>query len=541
MFRNLTVQTSTGRQLLGSQQPLSILLIAAVVAALVIVPMPFSIGLLIAPAAAIVLLLNPILLILGLVVSVPVQDAIPVPEGVPVTATRLFTVAAFLLTPPILVGRNSRASWTWLMIPVLGLMGVMAVSLVNAHDLGAGFAELYRWLVALFALWITLQFLQTRAQVITGVVVIAALAILQGGLGIVQALTGAGPASFQIGAGFSRAFGTFGMPNSYAAYMEMVTLPLIPLAIWAGNRALAGVRNYRIVRRTGFYNSIVERSRALRSTGLFLLISLGLVAGLASIAVSFSRGGWVGTIAALTVIVLLLGRRAVATALATTLVLTFGLLVGASGAIITVIEDRFVQLVDQIRIGDVRGVPVTDDNFAAIERMSHWQTAIAMWDQYPWLGVGVGNFDERFTEFAIHPQFPESQGHAHNYYLHLLAEVGIVGLVTYLALIVSVLVIGWKAYRSRDSLTRSLGIGVLGTSAALIMHNAFENLHVLNITVQMAFLWAMALIAIRLSDGNEHDDPASFTVRRDSLQYDSRGFDPRDHAINADATVRERN
>lgn len=539
MLRQLTTHTSSRRNATGSQRWLSILLILIVVATLVVVPMPFSIGVLVAPVAALLLLLNPILIVLGLVVSVPIQDAIPVPEGVPITATRVATAVAIILLPLVLLRRHSAATWSWLMLPILLLMGVMAVSLLNATSLDDGIAELYRWLVALGAFWITLQILQTRRQVIIGVVVISLLVIAQGGLGIGQAVTGAGPESFQLGAGFSRAFGTFGMPNSFAAYMEMVALPMIPISVWAGARALDSVRSYLAVRNRGFLGSTSERRDAMVSAGLFALTGLGTIFGLVAIAVSFSRGGWVGTIAALGVIVLLIGRRAILTAIATVLVLSFGLVIGASGAILTVIEERFVQLVDQVRIGDVRGMPVTDDNFAAIERMSHWQTAIAMWDQHPWLGVGVGNFNERFTEFAVHPQFSESQGHAHNYYLHLLAETGIVGLLAYVVLIVSVLVIGWKAYRSPDSLARAIGIGVIGTTTALVVHNIFENLHVLNITVQMAFLWALAIVAFGLSATDSDHDATFNSATSVGMKYHFSGRDSRAGDFDSTAPFRE--
>lgn len=541
MLRLLTTHTSSRLHALGSHEWLSTLLMLIVVVTLVFVPIPFSIGVLFAPVAAIVVLLNPVLLVLGLVISVPIQDAIPVPDAVPITATRAAIAAAVILLPLVLIRRNSAVQWSWLMLPILLFMGTMAVSLVNANNLGDGIAELYRWTVALGALWLTLQFVQTRRLVVLGLAVISILAITQGSLGIAQALTGAGPDSFQLGAGFSRAFGTFGMPNSFAAYMEMVALPMIPLAIWAGNRAIRSGRDYMAVRNRGYLASTMERYEAMVSAGLFALFSLGMIVGLAAIAISFSRGGWVGTAAGLGVIVLLLGQRAIFTALATVLTLSFGLVIGASGAIITVIEERFVQLVDQVRIGDVRGMPVTDDNFAAIERMSHWQTAIAMWDQSPWLGVGVGNFNERFTEFAIHPQFSQSQGHAHNYYLHLLAETGIAGLFAYGLLIFSVLVIGWKAYRNHDSLAQAIGIGVVGTTTALLVHNLFENLHVLNISVQMMFLWALAIIAVRLSAGHSDEMAAFDSAMPDRIKYDFSGRAPRARDIDPTAPVREHN
>lgn len=491
----------------------------AIVAFLVLTPVPLDALVLIAPLGAAVMLLNPVTIPLALIASVPVQDAIPIPEAIPITATRLATGAAVALFPFVLVRRWNPLRWSGFLNVLGALIAVMTVSLWNAQFLTPGYEELYRWLVAGVTFWLVLQLVETRRHLILALVLVGALAFLEGGLGIGQSLTGAGPASFQIGGGISRAFGTFGMPNSFAAYMEMVSIPLVPVSIWAADQVWRRARGYRLERFKGYLASANSRRNLLVSLAMFLVIGGGAFVGLAAIALSFSRGGWLGTASALGVVVLLLGRRAIFTSCVLVATLSLLLFISAPGAVLVEIQQRFNQLSEQAQIGDVSSVPVTDENFATVERLSHWQTAVAMWDEHPWLGVGAGNYNERFTEFAVHPQFDESQGHAHNYYLHLLAETGAAGLLAYLALLFATFAIGWRAYRSRDALTKAIGIGAIGLSTALTVHNFFENLHVLNISLQMMLIWALALIATKLASSSDPgvDDPNS----ADAMLYDS--------------------
>jgi O-antigen ligase len=477
------------------------ILIIAAVAVIAGAPAPVNAGLLAIPVAAILLVLYPILIPFALIASVPIQDIIPVPDEVPITATRVISAGAAALLPFILIRQTAPARWSKFLLAILVLLAAMVLSLWNAEFLAPGYAELYRWFVPLAFFWVILQFVRTRRHVILLLGLSGVLAIAQGSLGLIQALTGAGPASFQVGDGFSRAFGTFGMPNSFAAYMEVTTLPLIPVAVWAAARFVSRWKEYRTARWHGYIASIDQRREMLLSLGFLAVLGSSVVIGLGAIALSFSRGGWLGTIAALAVIVILLGRRAIFTSVIAGTLLAIAFMATAPGAVVSEVQERFSQLVDQVQIGDVRRVAVTDDNFATVERMSHWQTAIAMWDEYPWIGIGAGNYNERFTEFAVHPTFDESQGHAHNYYLHVLAETGLIGLFAYLALLLAAFAISWKAYRAGDGLSRAIGIGALGMTVALVVHNVFENLHVLNISLHMMLVWALALIAVRWMPG----------------------------------------
>lgn len=64
-------------------------------------------------------------------------------------------------------------------------------------------------------------------------------------------------------------------------------------------------------------------------------------------------------------------------------------------------------------------------------RVELWRGAGAMWRTHPWLGVGPGNYELRIGEMI-----PGVATHANGYYLHVLAEQGVIGLFAFSALTV---------------------------------------------------------------------------------------------------------
>jgi O-antigen ligase len=221
---------------------------------------------------------------------------------------------------------------------------------------------------------------------------------------------------------------------------------------------------------------------------------------------TLSRGAWVGLAAGIIVMVLCLGKRA-AGAIAALIVagLLMAGLAGA-GALPPVISDRITQLTSQMEIFDPRGLVPTPENYALVERMVHWQVAGNMFLAQPWTGVGIGNFNELFEKYGVQG-WPYSRGHAHNYYLHMLGETGVIGFTFYMLMLITALVVGFRALRRarsrEDSYGEAVVIGSLGILVTLMVHNIFENLHALN----MGIHWAAALALFTLVGRPQQTNP----------------------------------
>lgn len=469
--------------------------------AAVILTQQFPLNLLIIPAiaAGIGLLLVPALAPILLVVSVPIQDsgALSI-GGTSLTATKLALAALIAVTAIQLLTRKDEIRWSVIVVPFLGYLLAQCLSLTQAVDLRAGVAEIFRWTVALLAFLAVLHAVRSARAILALAALIGLATLGEAAYGAMQSLLGLGPKSFAASKDLSRAFGTFGTPNTFGGYLEMTGPWLAALAVWGLLQSVKLGRRYRISRLQGLNASRGDR-RALILALIFSVWSGGAaIAAFAGIGLSLSRGAWLGISAAIVAMIMVTGKRGF---LASVLgALLIGLFLAAGGINYTppAIQDRYDQLVNQLHFFDSRDVPVTPENFAAVERMAHWQTGIAMFESEPVLGIGVGNFNDRYRDFYVHPRFSASRGHAHNYYIHAAAETGLVGLAAYLMLILTAAFTCIRVARSApSSLGRALGIGAVGVTAAVMVHNVVEDLHVLNLGIQLSAIWALAVVALR--------------------------------------------
>lgn len=459
---------------------LTALAVAATSVALVLLPPLFGLAALAGLVVTVAIVPQPRAGLYLLLLSIPVQDYGAVGQLTLTNVLFALTLVAWLLhraihRPPPLPRTIIGPLFT---IFILGL----TLSLTVARELGPGLATLFQWVKSLLVFFMALDLLRTRRQVLVALGALTLAGAAEGTMGLVQYATKAGPASFAIGADFSRAYGTFGRPNSYAGYLEMI----FPLAL---------ALSYLLWRAR-------SRHELPRLGGLVLagLASLGALLIGGAIVASLSRGAWLGTATGLGVMTLLAGRRSRGVA---TVLLLAGLLfalVGGYSFLPATVQARFASIFGGADTADVRTAYVTAQNFSILERKAHWLAGLNMFASDWFLGVGLGNFNVRFAEFTVSPTFLVSQGHAHDYYIQVAAEAGLVGLSTYLLLLGGLVFTGFAALRSRagaEPFTRALIVAAFGVIAAVAVHNIFEVLHVLSMGIQLSVVWALFTIARR--------------------------------------------
>ncbi len=76
-----------------------------------------------------------------------------------------------------------------------------------------------------------------------------------------------------------------------------------------------------------------------------------------------------------------------------------------------------------------------------------------MFGDRPWLGVGFGNYEAVYPAYAI-GIWRDPLGHAHNYYLNVAAEAGLIGLAAYLAVLAAALALAGRATARTSGLAR---------------------------------------------------------------------------------------
>jgi O-antigen ligase len=162
------------------------------------------------------------------------------------------------------------------------------------------------------------------------------------------------------------------------------------------------------------------------------------------------------------------------------------------------VADRLAGFGDEFALGDVRGVDINDANYAVLERLAHWQAAAEMARDDLWTGVGFGNYAAAYSRYAL-INWPDALGHAHNYYLNLLAEIGLPGLLAYLLLWLAV---AWQTIRAARRLAwpeRGIAVGLLAAWAALAVHHLVDKLYVNNIYVHLGAMLALLQLLSALS------------------------------------------
>ncbi|HEV2392323.1 MAG TPA: O-antigen ligase family protein [Verrucomicrobiae bacterium] len=245
-----------------------------------------------------------------------------------------------------------------------------------------------------------------------------------------------------------RGSGTYINPNDLAGFLEM----LLPI---------------------GLAYALVGRLKPVTR----ILLSYASLAILAGIAVTISRGGWVSTGVALT---LLLGALAFRRRYRLPVLVLAVVAIGVGAFLLP--KSFFIQ--SRIKQTMSASNKVNDDMRFAI-----WAPAWRMWQDHPWWGVGPAHFDARFHQYR--PEGVQlSPVRTHNDYLNTLVDWGVTGLALVLA---AVALLFFGVWKTRSSVRLSSGeLGgksgsnkfafVLGASlglVAILVHSFVDfNMHI---------------------------------------------------------------
>lgn len=450
-------------------------LVAGLALGIALVPLTWAALLVLGSAAVLATLVRPQLGVLLVVMAVPFGSLRQVRLGVMnVGVTEVLVtlvLAAWLMR--MLARREFIAKWPPLTVPLMLFSVVLCLSSLGSASLQHSIKELVKWGEVL-ALYVLVANEMTGRWKRALVVVLLGTGALVAVHGIFQFLFQVGPEEFVLFGRFMRAYGTFEQPNPYAGYLGL-TLPLAVGLVFAGIVPMGG-----------------------RISGKWLVWAGGSGALMAiALVMSWSRGAWFGIAAAIGVMLVAVAARSGRAAMlgvVFAVLLAYLLLAGGVSLLPPSIVQRFSDFMPYLGVADVRGVEVTDANFAVLERMAHWQSAIGMWTDRPWLGVGIGNYEVVYARYSL-PLWPSPLGHAHNYYLNVGAEAGIMGLISYLVLWGAALLQSWKTARRARNWNWGVALGVLGVIVHLSVHNIFDNLFVHAMYLQVAIL--LGLIAFQ--------------------------------------------
>lgn len=361
-------------------------------------------------------------------------------DGILNAERRLQSVIILALVTTVWLWKRRRWNWhpTVLDLPILLWCGTFVLSLLANTEawrriaIGLWYMGLY--ILAWYALQDALANRALRRVWIVDALLIAGVPVVFVGFAQIQV-------ALMAGQPLPRPVGTLGNPNTLGALLVV----LIPLAL--------------------------GRLFMLRTPLLRVLLAVYSLALFALLALSFSRGGWLGGAVTLTVwIVLRFPLRQFWTSLSRTrqvvMVVTLLILLGIGTAV----------MFRSFSIGG-RSLDV---------RTWIYDTAIQLFSEKPLTGSGLFTFGAGLSRLNSLPPL-EPHSHAHNFILHVAAELGIAGLVV-LALT------AWYMFRRLRALEKRDPIATMGIAAfaGVVAH------HMVDVPAMMPALAFAALLVLAL-------------------------------------------
>lgn len=313
--------------------------------------------------------------------------------------------------------------------------------------------------------------MKTWGPVLFAVFFIAVVVAVQG---LEQFMLGDGPASFAVYTDHMRAYGPFGQPNVFGAFMDQ----LFPLGI-----------SLYVFGPKGRYKGWL----------LAALVLIGL-----SVWTSFSRGSWVADIAAMGLMGLIAGKsrgwnwdviQRYAQYGVLLPVVLFGVMDGLGH--IHIANTAFALKIKHFTATNrVTSITAGSKDFATNQRFIIWHAALTAIRQHLFTGVGMGEF-----HLWIAQHMPKGligvPPHAHDIYLEWGADMGIGG-------IIAILWLEWRwmatsirsifgRFGQLDDFTYAMSLGAMGTFTAFIVHNWVD--YMVDHGVIVPLLLAMGFIA----------------------------------------------
>ncbi|MGC9363312.1 MAG: O-antigen ligase family protein [Fidelibacterota bacterium] len=156
---------------------------------------------------------------------------------------------------------------------------------------------------------------------------------------------------------------------------------------------------------------------------------------------------------------------------------------------------------------------------SSIGRIFLWKVSLLMFLDKPVLGIGYGNYSYLFPDYQA--KFFDNPDNviyidkacnikmAHSEFFHILAETGIIGILLFIILIVSIGIVLFRLLRTVKNENRNTIIRLMGTILVIILTHSIVDtvLHVLPIS--LVFYTCVAY----LSSHNDHQNHSLITIR----------------------------
>lgn len=347
--------------------------------------------------------------------------------------------------------------------PLLLLLGAFLLSTLFCPDVSGSFIG-YRklWLVGAFFVTAVLLEEPPQAEQLLKLLIVSAAVVAA--YGIVQHFTGLDLSKQLVGKkstldpfwfGRQEGFRTKGFHPSGISYAHNLLFPLALISAWLSAPGLSWRRWFMLAGGWGLM--------------IFALLF------------SLTRGVWVAYVCVLLLLGLIKGGKVLIGVIGGAVLLGVFLLSAGPG-----VQERAWKALD-IR-----------ENLG---RSQIWLANIDMVKERPWLGWGYGNY-RQFRE-PFYQRYPQANhtAHAHNSFLQVWVDSGLLGLIAFLSFFWALVRIGWTAYRllpPEEEPLRSLALGAMLSIIGFLVGGLTQyNFGDAEVVIVM---WAMAGLMVRMRE-----------------------------------------
>ena len=270
----------------------------------------------------------------------------------------------------------------------------------------------------------------------------------------------------------SQAFGPFINRHHFAGYMELTMA--LPLGL--------------------VFSNAVEREKKF-----IYMFAAGLMA--VALVMTNSRGGIVSLVAELLFLIALMGigrRHRKKRERKEPLIRSAAMKAGLALALVIALFGGVVLLGGEDALSRIVGSVNADDPTTG--RAHFWSVTVDIIKNHPVIGTGLGAFGVVYTGYDTRNGLYRLE-QAHNDYLQVLSDGGIVGAVLGLVFLVALFRMGFARRESRDDFRRGVATGALAGCFAVLVHSFFDfTLHTTSNTLLFLVLAALATMNGRVED-----------------------------------------
>ncbi len=325
---------------------------------------------------------------------------------------------------------------TPLLIPILIFLSIAVISTIVSAYKWISLNILANLFIYAAVYFLIVNNLKSEKQVRRLIAAILFTSLILGVYGLLQYfhILGLTPRYMQ-----ERISSTYYNSNHYGGYLAMI-IP-IPVALF-------------------LFSSLSWKTFLFATLSVLLIINLALSYSWGSVAFG------VGAIFLIIMRIRVSKRKTLATAIAIG-VLAFFLLLGALAMLGP--TPQLTQSTWATRYSRMAQIA----NPSLFVRLFMYRKTIPLVLDHPLLGSGLGMFRYAFTPYRP-PQRTNFWWFAHNDYLQISSEMGLIGLAAFLFLVITVWAKGFKALKSTSNFNRAIILGTLAGILSILVHGFFD-------------------------------------------------------------------